>query len=117
MVSVVSLYELLFKASLGKLATPGPTLQAFLDSCTLRRLAVTETHAEIAAKIKWTHRDPWDRILAAQVITERACLISKDTVFDQIGIPRIWEDPVAKSVSSGAGLSPRVHVLGAVPRM
>lgn len=90
MVSVVSLYELLFKASLGKLGTPGPTLQALLDSCTLRRLAVTETHAEIAAKIKWTHRDPWDRILAAQAITEQACLISKDSVFDQIGIPRIW---------------------------
>lgn len=90
MVSVVNLYELLFKASLGKLATPAPTLQALLDGCTLRRLAVTDTRAEIAAKIKWTHRDPWDRILAARAITERACLISKDTVFDQIGIPRIW---------------------------
>ena len=90
MVSVVSLYELLFKASLGKLSTPVPALQALLDSCTLERLSVTELHAQLAAKIKWPHRDPWDRLLAAQAITEQACLISKDSVFDQVGIPRIW---------------------------
>ena len=90
MVSVVSLYELLFKASLGKLAMSVPALQALLDSCTLERLSVTEVHAQLAAKIKWPHRDPWDRLLAAQAITERAYLVSKDSVFDQVGIPRIW---------------------------
>ena len=90
MVSVVSLYELLFKANLGKLATPVPKLQALLDSCTLRRLPLTELHAQIAAKIVWLHKDPWDRLLAAQAITERAHLVSKDSVFDQLGITRIW---------------------------
>lgn len=90
MVSVVSLYELLYKANLGKLETTIPALQALLDDCMLRRLPLTETHAQIAAKIKWLHRDPWDRLLAAQAITEQAYLVSKDSVFDRVGIPRIW---------------------------
>ena len=90
MVSVVSLYELLFKANLGKLATSVPALQALLDNCPPTRLPVTELHAHIAAKIKWLHRDPWDRLLAAQAFTEQAYLVSKDSVFDQLGIPRIW---------------------------
>lgn len=90
MVSVVSLYELLYKASLGKLPKSLPALQALLDDCTLCRLPLTETHAQIAAKIKWPHRDPWDRLLAAQAITEQAYLVSKDSVFDRVGIPRIW---------------------------
>lgn len=90
MVSVVSLYELLYKANLGKLETTIPALQALLDDCMLRRLPLTETHAQIAAKFKWLHRDPWDRLLAAQAITEQAYLVSKDSVFDQLGIPRIW---------------------------
>lgn len=89
-VSVVSLYELLFNASLGKLAMSVPALQALLDSCTLGRMSVTAVHAQVAANIKWLHRDPWDRLLAAQAITEQAYLISNDAVFDQVGIHRIW---------------------------
>ena len=90
MVSVVSLYELLYKSNLGNLETSVPALQALLDSCALPRLSLTEVHAQIAAKIQWLHWDPWDRLLAAQAITEQACIVSNDSVFDQLGIPRIW---------------------------
>lgn len=90
MVSVVSSYELLYKANRGKLATSVPALQALLDNCPAKRLPVSELHTQVAAKIKWLHRDPWDRLLAAQAFTEQAYLVSKDSVFDQLGIPRIW---------------------------
>lgn len=90
MVSVASLYELLYKASRGKLEVSVPALQGHLDSCALPRLSLTEVHAQYAAKIEWLHRDPWDRLLAAQAITEQAYLVSKNSAFDQLGIPRIW---------------------------
>ena len=90
MISVVSLYELLYEASLGKVPKSVPALQALLDYCAFGRLSVTEVHAQIAAEIKWLSMEPWKRLLAAQAITERAWLVSKDPVFDRAGIPRIW---------------------------
>lgn len=89
-VSVVSIYELLYEASLGKVPKSVPALQALLDYCAFGRLSVTEVHAQIAAEIKWLSMEPWKRLLAAQAITERAWLVSKDPVFDRAGIPRIW---------------------------
>jgi len=36
------------------------------------------------------HRDPFDRLLAAQALTENAPFVSADTAFDLYGVQRIW---------------------------
>ena len=36
------------------------------------------------------HKDPFDRILAAQALTEGISIISIDSIFDQYGVTRIW---------------------------
>ena len=51
---------------------------------------VTHQHAEHAACLDWSHRDPWDRILAAQASLENSVLLSTDSVFDAAGVDRHW---------------------------
>jgi PIN domain nuclease of toxin-antitoxin system len=37
------------------------------------------------------HKDPFDRLLAAQALELRIPLLSRDTVFDLYGVKRIWD--------------------------
>jgi PIN domain nuclease of toxin-antitoxin system len=63
--------------------------------------------AALSGGMDWSHRDPFDRMIAATAI-ELACpLISKDPVFDQLaGFPgwigRIWSEVPPKRSSQGA---------------
>ena len=36
------------------------------------------------------HKDPFDRMIAAQAIIERMPIVSIDRQFDQFGVTRIW---------------------------
>jgi PIN domain nuclease of toxin-antitoxin system len=36
------------------------------------------------------HNDPFDRLLAAQAICERARVVSADATFDRYDVERVW---------------------------
>jgi PIN domain nuclease of toxin-antitoxin system len=36
------------------------------------------------------HRDPFDRLIAAQALEEKMMLLSVDTIFDHYGVERVW---------------------------
>lgn len=36
------------------------------------------------------HTDPFDRLLVAQAVCERATIVSADTVFDEYPVTRMW---------------------------
>ena len=36
------------------------------------------------------HRDPFDRMLAAQALAERLTVVSADETFDAYGVARVW---------------------------
>jgi len=40
--------------------------------------------------MKWHHRDPFDRLLAAQALEEAMLLVSRDSIFDAYGVRRVW---------------------------
>ena len=90
MVSAVSIYEIELKAKRGRVDLPPQELRAALRRNAVRDLAVTHEHAEYAACLDWDHRDPWDRLLAAQARLESCALVSTDEVFDGIGVDRHW---------------------------
>lgn len=92
-VSPVSAYEIGLKHALGKL--PGATqlvvnFGALLREHQCSELAVTIAHAHRAGTFDLIHRDPFDRILAAQAIIEDAAIVSADPAFDALGAKRIW---------------------------
>jgi PIN domain nuclease of toxin-antitoxin system len=90
LVSAVSFYELDNKMRLKKLDLKPQELRAAITSSGFQTLAISDLHAELAAAFDWEHRDPWDRILAAQTRLEHCTLISTDVVFDAVLQERVW---------------------------
>lgn len=89
-VSAVTIYEIELKAKRQRVDLPPQELRAALRRNAVDDLAITHEHAEYAAWLDWDHRDPWDRLLAAQARLESCALVSVDEVFDRIGVDRRW---------------------------
>ena len=90
LVSTVSIYEIELKAGRRRVTLPPQELRAALRRNAVEELAVTHDHAEYAAHLDWAHRDPWDRLLAAQALLENCILVSVDEVFDETPVDRRW---------------------------
>ena len=90
LVSAVSFYELDNKMRLKKLDLKPQELRAAVIASGLQTLAITDLHAELAAAFDWDHRDPWDRILAAQTRLEQCAFVSTDVAFDTVLHERVW---------------------------
>jgi PIN domain nuclease of toxin-antitoxin system len=92
-VSAVTAYELGIKVQNGKLELARGILenfQAILDSNEFQRLSISIEHSLLAARLPTDHRDPFDRLLAAQAITERFDLLTVDTRIADMGARVIW---------------------------
>lgn len=89
LVSAVCVWEAAIKSALGKLRVPDD-LPEHLDEFAFERLPVTDAHAWAVRALPPIHNDPFDRLLAAQAICERATIVSTDAVFDAYGLERIW---------------------------
>jgi PIN domain nuclease of toxin-antitoxin system len=75
--SPVSLWEITIKQGAGKLAGP-PDLTERVRDMGFRELPVTHAHAIAAGRLPPHHRDPFDRMLVAQALTEGLTLASRD---------------------------------------
>jgi PIN domain nuclease of toxin-antitoxin system len=83
----VSIYEIAHKARLGKWPAVLPLIEGLNDEVRLQgvRLAdVDGPKALLAAQLDWTHRDPFDRLIASTAILLQATLISADAQFDDL---------------------------------
>jgi PIN domain nuclease of toxin-antitoxin system len=92
-VSVASAWEIAIKSNAKKL-DHGDVVIAELE-VRLREqgfavLSITLDHAIRAGLLPLHHRDPFDRMLAAQAQAESLPIVSNDRIFDQYGIRRIW---------------------------
>lgn len=79
--SAVTSWELGIKRSLGKLDFPDG-LTDELRAAGFVELPITAAHAERATRLRFHHRDPFDRILVAQAQLESLALVSADRSLD-----------------------------------
>ena len=79
-VSAVSGWEIAIKASLGRLR-PKRTVALAVEQSGFEELPVRLHHAEVLGRLPWHHRDPFDRMLAAQAQAEGLTLVTRDAVF------------------------------------
>jgi PIN domain nuclease of toxin-antitoxin system len=92
-VSVVSVWEAATKFRLGKLPIAAPLVSDPAGSLKLMNMTVLPLqidHARLAGSIVSTHKDPFDRMLAAQALLEGLTLVSRDDVFDTMLVARLW---------------------------
>ena len=92
-VSPASYWEIAIKIALKKYTLPQP-YQNFMEqqiaANQFRILPIEVRHTAILTTMPHHHRDPFDRLLAAQAIAESISLISRDTHFDDYGVIRLW---------------------------
>ncbi|MFM0139197.1 type II toxin-antitoxin system VapC family toxin [Caballeronia grimmiae] len=77
-VSAASIWEISIKSALGKLDADVKELVARMADAGFRELPVTAAHAATVRELPDIHRDPFDRMLVAQAITEPLRLLSDD---------------------------------------
>ena len=79
MISAASVWEITTKFRLGKLpeaAAVAKNVPLWIEKAGFKPLAVNPAHAQLAGA--WAHRDPFDRMLAAQAKLEQAVLATVD---------------------------------------
>ena len=93
LLSLASSWEIAIKLSLGKLKLPAP-IERFIPEQLmangLRQLYICFRHIARVASLAFHHRDPFDRLLAAQALEDALTVVSADGVFRRYGVKRIW---------------------------
>lgn len=77
-VSSVSLWEIAIKHRLGKIEENPQIVLDALEATGLRELQTTNRHAVATSHLPLIHRDPFDRLLVAQAVTEAMRLLTAD---------------------------------------
>lgn len=93
LVSAASAWEIATKVRIGKLPGAETLEREFLDvmeDAGYTLLPIDTTCALRAGRLVGEHRDPFDRMLAAQALDQDIPVLSSDQKLDSFGIPRIW---------------------------
>lgn len=93
LVSAASAWEIATKHRIGKYPAGGTVIaewqQRLLDDG-FAELGISAAHALRAGSLPGDHRDPFDRMLAAQSILESVPVVSRDESLSAFGAERIW---------------------------
>lgn len=93
LVSAASAWEIATKFRLGRLPTASNLVGDFVGRIqreNFQTLPISVEHSLRAGLLPGPHRDPFDRMLAAQAQAEALPIVSSDSCFDHFGIRRIW---------------------------
>jgi PIN domain nuclease of toxin-antitoxin system len=94
--SLTSFWEMSIKMGVGKLSISAP-LEKFVEDVTnngIQLLPVEMKHIIHYQTLPFHHRDPFDRMIVAQVLTEGMNIVSADKIFDEYlksnSVHRVW---------------------------
>ncbi len=93
MVSPASIYEIANKVRFGKLPALTGVLAGYRDALTsdgFTSLTLTTDHAHDAGLLIGRHRDPFDRLIAAQALVENLIVITLDREIAALGCKVLW---------------------------
>ena len=92
-VSAASAWEIATKQRIGKLPEADDLaldVVGMIADQGFEELSITVADAERSGRLPGPHRDPFDRMLAAQAIERNLTLVSKDPVFNHYAVQRLW---------------------------
>ena len=82
-VSAASIWEIAIKSGLGKIEGDVVQMVSAIEGSGFLELPVTADHAARVADLPLHHRDPFDRLLVAQAMTEPLTLLTADNVLSR----------------------------------
>jgi PIN domain nuclease of toxin-antitoxin system len=91
-VSIASLWEIAIKQSLGKLDID-VSIEQLASKCKEVDITILPIRAEHLDYIKILpdiHRDPFDRLIVSQAITENMVLVTRDTIIPKYDVNVVW---------------------------
>lgn len=92
-VSAVSVFEISNKVRLGKFEPARELVERLPEVMAYYRfipLAVSAEHARLAGHLANPHRDPFDRLLAAQSLSENIPIVTMDAAIKELGARVVW---------------------------
>jgi PIN domain nuclease of toxin-antitoxin system len=92
-VSAASAWELAVKVRLGKLPEASRLTHRLAESLAeqgFKALAITLEHGHLGGSLPGTHRDPFDRMLAAQALLDDLILVTNDPALSSFGVKTLW---------------------------
>jgi PIN domain nuclease of toxin-antitoxin system len=92
-ISAISIFEIANKVRLGKLAMTSAAALSLENVCeqfSFTKIELNLKHAQTAGLLPGPHRDPFDRMLAAQSIVEKIPIMSVDMKLHDLGADVIW---------------------------
>ena len=91
--SVASLWEMAIKVSTEKLNLdlPFPELvQQQVEGNAIQVLGIQPEHLNVLASLPFHHRDPFDRLIIAQGLSEDITVVGKDSAFEDYAVKLLW---------------------------
>lgn len=92
-VSAASAWELAMKVRLGKLPAAVRLTDRLAETLVEQNFAalpIRLEHGRLGGLLSGVHRDPFDRMLAAQALLEDMALVTADPAFGQFGVKVLW---------------------------
>lgn len=94
-VSAVSAWEIATKCRIGKWEAAIPVFENFealAQADGFEMLPVTVAHGLLAGALAGEHRDPFDRMIAAQAMHDDLTVITRDPALAALGCRTFWEE-------------------------
>lgn len=92
-ISAASAWEIATKHRIGKYPEGKGIIREWYDriaSDRIQEIAINSFHALKAGSIEADHRDPFDRMIASQSLSENIPVITPDPAFTALGAEQIW---------------------------
>lgn len=92
-ISPISIFEIANKVRIGKLpmsSTASLSLQNVCEQFSFSKIELGFHHAQFAGLLKGKHRDPFDRMLAAQSMVEKMPIMTVDVKLRELGAEVVW---------------------------
>ena len=91
-VSIVSMWEIAIKSSIGKLEIKS-SISKIAETCENERfdiLPIKPFHLDEIGRLPAIHGDPFDRLIISQAISENLIIITKDGTMPMYNVKVLW---------------------------
>lgn len=93
MVSIGSLWEITIKVGLGKLSMETTLTQLFrtIEENEIGVIPISMNHLIILEQLPLLHRDPFDRLIVAQAVSEGLPIVTADAEITRYQVKTMWQ--------------------------